>query len=805
MRTFTEPFVIALRRLRRAPGMTATAALTLGLGIGLAVAVFTVTKAVLFRELPILDADRVVVAWGESRDGRFPNVPLTVDGVREFQRHSSAVATGYFAFRGATTVPLLYEGNVAAAQVALVSGNWFEVMGARPAVGRSLRQDDDLPGASPVVVISHRAWRQQFGGDSSVIGRAVTVVQSGQRQTIVGVMPPGLDYPRGTDVWAPLVAYSTAAGFHGVVSREVDIIARLRTSSSARHAREELTAFFSRPGASRMEQGAVGSVRPITNEILGDTRPTLIVMSAAAALLLLIACVNVANLLLIRALDRAREVGISAALGASRTRIVGEWLVEGILLSLLGGALGMAVSVLALRGFALVGAPISSRIGDLAATPQVSLLAVATCVAALFISVPPAAFAARVDASRLVQSGSRSTRSPRVRKAMEGLVAAQLALAVISVSAAGLVVHSLVRLMRANLSFQQDGLLVAPLTATASLIPSGDRLRATLLTTLEAVRAIPGVRSATVTFSPPFIGGGGGIDGSISLPTERSDDGGRSTMVNLEVAGSDYFATLGTPVIRGRPFGDADRRNAPRVVIVSAAVARHFWSSQDPLGKRLRGPDGDVTVVGVVPDGRFRDLRVARPSVYFPMAQSPFGDFLPTTLLIRSEQEAPALLPAVRRALGDVAPGLSMVSLAPVESLLEGPRSSGRLNAMVLTFFAVAALLLACLGVFTIMMTMVRRRTHEFGIRMALGASPPEVQRLVLRQAVILAAVGVGVGLLAALAVNRSLEALLFQVSPTDMPTLAAVGAVTILVSVVATWMPARASAKVEPVIALRS
>lgn len=799
-------YLLPLRRLRRAPGFAAVATLTLALGIGLSTAVFTIADAVLIRRLPVADQKRLVLLWGATRDGRFANVPLALDDIRTIQRGSTTLAdAAFFAFRGATSVPIREQDRVYPVQLALVSGNYFTVLGTRPLLGRTLRSEDDLPGVPPVVVLSYRAWRQRFGGDSSAVGRSITVAQGGTSHTVVGVMPPGPEYPRGAEVWAPLVAYSTAAGFDKIVSRELDILARLRPGASRAQAREELTSYFARPDAPPLQRNVVGDVRSFSSEVLGETRPALIVIGIAAVLLLCISCVNVANLLLIRALDRLREIGVRAALGAGRGRIVAESIVESGVLSLAGGILGVGVAVVAVRSFVLLAPATLPRVEGIAINGGVLLLAIlTTCVATVLTGVGPAVLAARVDVSRLLQSGSRTTRNPRLRGLMEGLVVAQVALAVMSLAAGGLVIHSFIRLMRAELSFRTDGLLVAPLVATGTALPEGNRTRAAIDLVVRQLRGRSEIRDVTLSFAPPFVGGGGGIDGRLALPGESAEERKKHPILNLEIAGPDYFSTIGVPVLRGRPISDEDNQGSQRVVVVSASVARHFWPAGDPIGKRLAAYDGDVTVVGVVPDLRFRDLYAARPSAYFPIRQSPFGAMTPTTLLIRTGSSPTVILPVLRRMLRETSPGVTLVSLTSVESLLDGPRATARLNASVLAFFAAAALSLAALGIFAVMAMAVRRRTHELGIRMALGATPANLRRLILGRAVFLAVLGAVIGVAAALASSRSLSALLFQVEATDSVTLAGTALATIIVAVLAGFLPARSSTRIDPMVALR-
>jgi putative ABC transport system permease protein len=798
-------FAREIRGLRRTPGFALTASLTLALGIGLSTAVFTIAESVLIRRLPVADQDRLILLWGETRDGRFANVPVALSDIRIIERNSTTLAeVAFFPFRGAVPVPIRDQDRVYPVKMGMVSGNYFAVLGTRASIGRTLRAEDDVAGAHPVVVISHRTWQQHFGGDPGVVGRSITTIQNGRSHTIVGVIPQGIEYPHGVELWAPIIAYSTAGGFHDIITNELDMLARLRRNASPPQARAELTRYFARSDAPPMQRNVIGSVHHFANELLGDTRPALLLIGLAAALLLFISCVNVANLLLVRALGQAREFAVRSAIGASRGRLIIQSLVESGVLAVTGGVIGLGFAIAALRAFvALVPANVPG-VGEIAVNREMLLVAMGVTVLAMLLSaVGPALFTSRVDGDQLLRSGSRSTGGSGIRRVLEGLVAAQIALAVVSLMAAGLMTRSFYRLTNPDLAFQARGLLAVPLTATTEL--PENRTQAALDLAMERVQSLPDVRAVSLAHGTPFVGGGGGIDGRLSAPGQSREERSRNPMLNLEIAAPNYFSTLGIPILRGRAFTDADREGSSPVVIVSSSVARHFWPHEDPIGKRLVSGNGQVSVVGIVPDARYRDLFNARSSAYFPLRQSPFGGMLPTTLVIRAGEATPALVSQLRRVVKETSPGLEVVSATSVESLLEDPRASARLNAIVLTFFAMAALSLAALGLFAIIVTMVRQRTHELGIRMALGASAGDVRALVMRRGASLALIGGVVGIATALATSRLLSALLFDTQPTDVVTLVGVATTMLVVALLASLLPARSSTRIDPVIALRS
>ena len=795
----------AIRSLRRTPGFAATAVLTLALGIGLAAAVFTVADALLLRKLPVRDQDRLVVLWGEKRDGSFDNHPIGLEDAREFARRAQSLELiASYTYEGAAPVLIRDGDHVSRVHVALVSGDFFDVLGARPVVGRTLRAEDDLRGAAPVVVLSHAGWQRQFGGDLDVVGRQIVMHSDGMAYTIVGVMAQGLDYPRGADFWAPVVRWVPEERARFIA---LYVLGRLAPGATQARAREEMSAFFRRADAPWWQRDLSGVVHTFPDLVIGETRPALLLFAAAAGLLLLITCINVANLLLVRGLARVREIAVRSALGASRGRIVAQLLTENALLAVAGGVLGLAVAAGAVRifvAFAPSGMPRLDEI-RLNATALAGAIII-TGIAMLAFALAPTFTTSRVDAQQVLRSGTRQSASRRSRLVMESLVAGQIALALLVLSAAGLIGRSLTNLRGAELSFDASRLLVAGLALRSDQFDDTAKQLALLETLLPRLPAIPGVRAVSPVVAAPFSGSHG-WDGRPAVEGQSPEQAAANPMLNMEVVAPDYFATLGVRVLRGRAFTEEDREGAPLVVIVSESAARHYWPGQDPLGKRLLfGPELDrtVTVVGIVPDTRYRDLRDARPSIYFPLRQ-PFFPFVPLTLAIRTSGPPAEVVPAIRRVISETAPGVALADAAPFETYLARPLAQPRLNALLLAVFAGAAVALAAIGLFAVMATMVRQRTHELGVRMALGATASDVRKLVLRRGMALAAAGTGLGLLGALAANRLLSALLFEVSPTDAPTLVIVALGLLGVATVASFIPARTSTRIEPIIALRA
>jgi predicted permease len=791
----------AVRSLHRTPGFAVAAILTLALGIGLSTAVFTVADAMLIRQLPVRDQGRIVTLWG--REKGFDNFPLSVDDAREFARRTRSLSqVAYYPYQGAWPKPVRDGTGVSRLRQALVSGDFFTVLGAHAVLGRTLRATDDVAGAAPVAVLSYGTWQQKFAGDPAVLGRQLVMYDSDLSYTIVGVMPRGMDYPKGSDFWVPIIPSSSPGGLSYL---SVDLVGRLAPGATPANARDEMTAFFGRADASPYLRNLRGVVRTLPRVILGDTRPALFVFAAASALLLLIACINVANLLLARGLARTREIAVRSALGAGRVRIIAQLLAENAMLAIAGGVVGLMVAAGAVRmfvAFAPAGVPRLDEVhmNGAALAGAVGIAAIAM----LFFGLAPAIMMSRVELQAVLRSGMRHSPGRGSRMATEALVVAQIALAVVVLSAAGLIARSLLKLERVDLALQTSHLLIGQLSIRYDQFDTKDTQLALLERLLPEVRAVPGVRSVSPVVAVPFAGGAG-WDGHASTEGQTTEEAAANPMLNMDVVSPDYFATLGIPIIRGRGFTDADREGAPAVVVVSQSAAREYWPGGRALGKQLTMGSASqaATVVGVVPDTRYRDLRDARPSIYFPLRQS-FFPFVPMALAIRATGSPTAIVPTLRRVIGAVDPGVTLTYAAPFDFYLEAPLAQPRLNALLLAVFASAAVALAAIGLFGIMATMVRQRTRELGVRLALGATAGDLRDLVMRRGLVIATAGLALGIIGALLANRLLASLLYEVSATDAVTLVAVAGLLLAVAALATFIPARSSTRIDPAIALR-
>lgn len=802
----TDSVRSSMRSLIRAPRFALTAAAILALGIGLSTAVFTVADALLLRRLPVHDQNALITLWGRKLSGDVDHWPLELRTARAFARRTRTLqSVAYAAYEGAWPVAVRSGDQLTRMRRALVSGNYFDVLGARPVLGRALRTTDDVVGAAPVAVISYEAWQQRFGGDPNVLSKRLSLAEFGMTYTVVGVMPRGLEYPAGADFWAPFVPARLHTDPDPTAYTALDLIGRLAPGATIDDAAAELSAFYAQAGAPPEWRELRGSAQPLPRVILGDARPAVLAFAAAAALLLLLACINVANLLLVRGLARAREIAVRAALGGSRMQLILQLLGENAALALLGGVLGVGVAEAAVQGFVAIapaGIPLVDRV-SLNVPALLGAIAITT-IAALLAGLVPAVLQSRTEAAAVLRSGSRQSAGRSSRFAREGLVAAQLALAVVVLSAAALVGRSFLALQRAKLNFDDSHLLIAELAIRYDQFDTPALQLPLIHQVLERLRSTPGVVAVSPVVAMPYSGAGGWT-GHAHTDRQAPADALKNPAFNMEVVTPDYFATFALPTLRGRALTTADREGSTPVVVVSEGMAERFWPNENPIGQRLlmSSPDHTYTVVGVVPDTRYRALREAPPTVYFPLAQSEFP-FAPTTLAIRTRGAPAAMVSSIRRAVDGATPGVQLATAAPFDTYMRAPLAEPRLDAVLLAMFALAAAVLAATGMYGVMSTMVRQRAHEIGVRLALGATADDVRRMVLGRAMAIIGVGVLVGLLAALGANRGVSALLYHVSTTDIGTLIGVAVALTAVGVVATSAPASWAARADPASALR-
>lgn len=797
----------ALRSLRRRPGFSLLAVVVLGIAIGISTAIASICYAVLIRPLAMREPDRVIALWAESPARQFTHFPLQFDQYQQFVAGTKTLdQVAAMDYNGVW--PRLFEVGDRGLRLKSipVSGAFFEVLGASPLLGRTFNVADDLRGGPGVLVLSYAAWQSRFGGDTGILGRSLDLVATGQSVRIIGVMPPAFGYPSGAEGWLPLLPTTTTLGVADPRIL-VHIVGRLESGVPAEAARGELDAFIAAMQDGGFLEGTTAAGRSVAQLLLGDVRPVLRILAAAVVLLLGVACINVANLLLIRGVERARETAVRSALGASTSRLTKELFTEHALLGGAAGVVGMLVAVLAMDfivALAPAGLPRLSEIRvDLTTFALTFGISV---IATLLVGLGPAVWAARREPGLVLGTSRGGTDSTRVRVVKDVLVVGQVALALLVVASAGLVTRSLVRLLQLDPGMATKPLLVVQLGWPAAKYGDGPRILSLYHQIASTLRDTPGVEGVQPLITTPFAGAGG-WDGMLVPEGRGAEELKTVPVLNLEAASPGFFEMIDVPVQQGRGFLDSDRDGAPKVAVISQAAARGLWPGADAVGRRLKfGPEGDEwwTVVGVVGETRYREFLVPRPTIYFPIGQWPFGSNAPSMLLIRSANPV-AIVPAVRSVVAAIDPDVIVSEATPMTTLLDAPLAQPRLNALLLAVFAAVILVLAALGLYGVLAWTVRQRTREIGIRMALGAEPRAVRMFVLGRGMRLAAAGAGIGLVAAMATGNVIQALLFEVSPLDPLSLSLAAALLVLVATIAAWVPARRATRIDPASALRA
>ena len=797
---------LAVRRLRRRPGFTVIAIAILALGIGGAAAIFSVAHAVLLRPFPFREPDRLVLLWQNDTQRDQPFVELSYPTWRDWRERNRV-------FTDLAGMPSVNQGWVMTVDERprgvsgrIVTANFFSVLGVAPALGRGLLPDDDRVGAARVVVIGDGLWRDAFGADPDVVGGAA--VLDGESYTIVGVMPPGFAYPRGAELWMPVVPAVGAEVAESAGVWWMSALGRLRPGLSVDDARREMAALALAYNREQFQtEGVTAVVTPLDEAILGDTKPALVALLGAVGLVLLVACANVAGLQLVELGERSHDLAVRLSLGASPGRLARALFAESLVLCAAGGAAGVLAAKAAVPALVALAPGDIPRLGaasvdgpTLAFAVLVSLASAALCGLAPMLAVRARGLSGALhDVSRSVVAGHGRLRLV--------LVVGEVALALVLLVGGGLLVRSFVALSEAPLGFDTDGVLCVDVGTPPALSDDVTKRRTFFGEMLRRVRALPGVEAAAVVTLRP-LSGTVGMDWPFTVEGQSPKDAERNPLLNFETVSPGYFETMGIPLVRGRDFTDSDREDQPGVVVVSDALARRFWPDKDPVGQRIKIPlpptefhDQWLSVVGVAGDARYRELRVTRYDLYMSFRQS---DHVAHHLVVRAAGDVAPVAPLVRRAVQELAPELPAPAVTAMDHVVADALGGPRFAARLFSAFALVALLLAGLGLYGLLAWSVGRRTREIGVRVALGARPADVARLVLAEGVTLTAAGLGLGLLAALTSARVLAALLYGVEPTDGPTLAAASALLLGVALLACWVPARRALRLDPAAALR-
>jgi putative ABC transport system permease protein len=792
----------AVRSFRNAPGFTLTAAVVAALGVGATTAAFSVTDHVLIRPLPFHEPHRLVRLWQDQAARGYTRMELSPSNYRDWKARSTSFES--IACWRNLSVNLSGSGEPERLDGQGVSPELFPLLGVRPLLGRSFVEQDDVAGAAGTVILSHGLWLARFGGDPAVLGRSLVLDDAPYE--VIGVMPPDFRFPsRRTQLWT--AARFQEQDYEDRTNTFVYAIGRLKPGVSLEQARAEMSLIAAQLERAYPENAKTGAtlVR-LRDEVAPQARLLLKALLGAAVCVLLIACINLASLLLARALVRRQELAVRTALGAGRERLLRQLLTESVLLATLGGALGVLLAFGATPLLARL-VPTSLPIAD---TPTVDVrilafAALATIVVAIGFGVAPAWRALRdVDAAGL-REGSRSGVGGRRERLRGVLVMAEVTLSVVLLVSAGLLIRALWRVQAVEPGFRADGVLTMRTTLPLPKYAETMKRHRFYSTVLEGVRALPGVQSAAYTSFLPMVMRGG--IWKIEVPG-RTDAPGEGVSVSMRFVTPRYFETMGIP-LRGRDVSDSDTAQSPFVAIVSESFAREVWPGQDPLGRQFKLAFLDRTVVGVAGDVHVRGVeRESEPQVYLPNQQVPDGGvifYAPKDLAIRGTADPAVLTPLVRGVIAraDAQQPISDVrTLADVVQAETGARTA---QVRVLGAFAGAALLLAGVGIHGLLSFVVRSRSQEIGVRVALGALPRDVLALVLRQAARLTVAGVLAGLALSYAAGRTMQALLFGVSPYDLATFGAAILVSALMVGAGCLMPAVRALRVDPIAVMRS
>jgi putative ABC transport system permease protein len=789
----------ALRQLWNAPAFTLIVTLTLALGIGATTAMFSVVNGVLLRPLPFGDPGALVrVHEILPQYGRFAVAPANFLDWRQ-----QATAFEHIAAYAGASATFAEGESPERVQGASVSWNLFELLRVAPAIGAGFTAAHDAPGANNVVVISHGMWQQRLGGDPGVVGRTVSL--SGTPMTIVGVMPAGFYFPsRTAEYWQPIAlnpANATRGGHYiGVVARMKAGVGLDQAGAEMRTIAERLAQQY--PDSSAGESAEVVALH---EQVVGTVRPALLTLFAAVGVVVLIACANVANLLLVRASVREKEVAIRAALGAARGRLAMQMAIESLVLAMAGGAFGVLLAYLAIPAIQTLGASSIPRVADVAIDARVlAFAAAAALLTGLLFGLVPAWQASRAGAGAVLKEGGRSSAGSGGRWLRSGLLVAEVALSIVLLVGATLLLRSFARLMHVDPGFSPERVLAfqvaLPQTSYAE-----DPGRLTFFDRLvERLEALPGVARAGLVQTLPMRGG---YVLSFAIQGRPPARPGEEPSAHHRVVTPGFFETLGIPVRRGRVFDARDSATAKMVAVVDEAFAARHFPNEDPLGRGLdigNGTDGFYEIVGVVGNVHYNGLdATAAPTMYVPLAQDVFST---VWVLAAVERGDPAqLVGSARQTLRDLDRRLPAYSINPLAAIVSESVADRRFSMLLLALFAGLALFLAAVGLYGVVSYTVSQRTREIGLRMAIGAQPKDVLRMVIGGGMKLAAIGVVLGLGAAVALAGLIESLLFDVAPSDPASYAATSGLLLAIAALACYIPARRAMRVDPIVTLQA
>jgi putative ABC transport system permease protein len=798
----------ALRTLTKNPAFTSIAIVAIALGIGANTVIFSAVNAVLLRPLPFKNPEQLVMVWENATHLGFPKNTPAPPNFLDWQKQNT-VFTGMAAM-AERSFNLTGVGEPERLDGRRVSANLFDLLGVPALLGRTFVPEDDRPG-SHVVLVSYSLWQRRFGSDPSIIGRVVTL--NGESYTVIGVMPRSVHLPGygnwNDKVWVPIAFTNEETTQRG--NHFLDVIARIKPGITLKQAQAEMETIAARLAKEypRYNTRTGATVTPLHEEVVGDIKPALLILLGAVGFVLLIACANVANLLLARAAVREKEIALRLALGASRSRLTRQFLTESVLLAVLGGGFGL---LLALAGIRVLKTFIPVTISQTQTISIDGKVLVFTALLALLTGIvfglAPAMHASHSNLNDSLKEGGRdSAVGKKGNRLRDLLVVGEVAVSFILLIGAGLLINSFLHLRNLDPGFRADHLLTMKVDLSELRYPDGERRSVFFDEVLRRIRALPGVQSVAVAGNLPFTYNGD----SMSIAVEGIPDPppGQWPDVIYRAIGPGYFSTMGIPMIRGRDFTDQDKADSKNVVVISEKTAQHYWPGKDPIGKRLKpgATTSDVPwreVIGVVKDVRQNDF-IAQPKMQMYFAYRQLKDLAANALIVRTSVEPMSLATSIRDTIWAVDKDQPVANVDTMDHIVSEAIARQRFSMLLLGIFAALALILAAVGIYGVMSYSVAQRTHEIGIRMALGARRADVLKMTVNQGLKLVSIGMMLGLAAAFLLTRVLASLLFGISATDPITFLGISLVLLVVAILASYLPALRATKVDPIIALRA
>jgi putative ABC transport system permease protein len=789
------------RMLLKSPGFTTAAILSLTIGIGATTAIFSVVNSVVLRPLAFQEPDRLMRIWHNKPPAGMTRMPVSAGNINIWRNQAGSFkdVAAFYTSSGVVTG----EGQPERIAGAGVSSNLLPMLGYQPLIGRNFRAEDNQPGNEEVIILSHKLWRQRFGSDPAILGRQVTLDHT-RNLTVIGVMPAEVDFPEKSEFWLPEKVL--AANSHGM--RRMTVIARLKSGVTPQMARDEVTLINQQLQKQMPEdyENWEAELMPLHESIVGEARSALLVLFGAVVFVLLIACANVSNLLLARATARQKEIALRAALGASRWRLLRQLLTESTLLALLGGVGGVLLAYWAVNGLIALNPPGVPRLAQVSLDLNVlAFTLVITLLAGLVFGLAPALHSSKPDLNNALKEGAASNVGSRRWlgrfKPRDYLVVAQTALAVVLLAGAGLLIKSFMKLQQVELGVKPDNVVAITLSPPFNRLPKTYRKTDYYKQLVESLQTMPGVAAAAATTSAPTTGA------FMNVPFVIA---GQPDPVNVEaqrafvtIVTPDYFRAVGNQLKEGRVFTDNDNEASTPVAIINETMARTYFAGESPIGQRIAHKGEPwMEIVGVASDVKQFSLDERnKPSFYRPYRQQ---EVTFMTLAVHTSADPAAMIPALRNRIQDTDKFTAITRVRTLSELISDSVAQPRFYTLLLAIFAGIALALAALGIYGLVAYSVSHRTHEIGIRVALGAESGRILRLVVGRGLILILTGVGIGLAGAIGLTRVMTGLLFEVKATDPGVFVVIALVLIAVALVACLIPARRATKVDPLVALR-